>query len=729
MKSTGNGVGPSLSDQSRKFAWRIFGALGKSRGMLSGHSFDQLIYGLVRKHVPDVNQPTVVSEIQGWFKTHGTFCSLRPEVVDQVASAIVEELKDEDWKGKDWSETEVWAISFIDPEHTVSLIRSHWSAFAIESFVHAALKTLKAACDQNKILSNDHETISEIPNIDRDGIVKTFQDILNFNRSFMFDLHPVVFNLIILLRSLHPNHVQLLAESLDHPVVQASAAWFAIQETRSSNHKETLKWIREDSCSAQIALAILLSLETVNCLDYDVRWDSRHFTVHNDATHQWSTELRPPCDNLDLAAESLLTGLVDSLLQFNPPECVQWIGELLSTAPNSLELQGNGKPARVQQLETACIEALVSLARQSWSSNLTESLSRGLRTAHREMWTRHLSAFAWALYESAPKHATQIAQVALCSHEAHVAQVLEHNIPPMLDRDDWECQERNSRLGACLAVADQTLDLQEWVVNHCRQLPLSAWDADNQENYQAFKTAEQVARHWFLIAFHALPHLKQLGRKVDPAAVLSLTETFFDHCHYTQPYVFNHPASSDEAEIVVRYAVEFGDAGMQRLLGLARHPAVTARVLWSVLYQGKLKLERAGDGEARSQVGEMFLTELSSIASEHFGDGRGCGLDDLAYWGRLWLSLGMVDEAEKTARAILAFPFTVNQEDNILTLKLLALVAGKGRLELPLQDRLQALYHELWSVSTPKEERSDREQVDSLLKGLPQGLLSKSSTR
>ena len=728
--STGNGVRPLLSDQARKVAWRILGALGKGRGTISTRTIDQLVCGLVGKHVSDVNQNTVVSEIQGWFEVHGDSRSLRSEVVDQIASAIVEELKDEDWKGKDWPETAVWAISFIDSGHMVILIRSHWSASAIEGFVYAALKTLKAACDQNKILSNDHETTSEVPNTERDGMVKTFQDILNFNRSFIFDLYPVVFNLINLLRSLHPNHVQLLIENLDHQVVQASTAWFAIQEARCSNHRETLDWIREDSYPAQIALAILLSLETVNCLDYDSRWDRdiRIFTDHTDATHQWSTELRPPSDDLNMAAESLLTDLVDSLLQLNPPECVRWIGELLGTAPNSLKSQRHGKPLRIQQLETACIKDLVRLASQSWSSNLTESLIRGLCTAPRETWTRHLGALAWALYESAPKHAARIAQAALCSHQAHIARVLKLNIP-VRDQDGWEHREWIHSLGACLAVADSTLDLREWVVDHCRQLPLSAWDADDQGEHQTFNTAEQVARHWFLVAFHAISPLRKLGRKVDPEVVFALTETFFDHCHYTQPYVSNHPASSNEAEYVARYAVEFGEVSMRWLLDLARHPAVRARIFWAVIDQGRLKLARVGDGGTGSHLDEMFVTELASIASDRFGDGRGSSHNDLEYWGMFWLSLGMVDEAEKTARAILAFPFTVNREGTIRTLKLLALVAGKGKLELSLQDRLQAMYRELWSVSTPNEERSDREKVDALLKGQPQGLLSKSSAR
>ena len=300
----------------------------------------------------------------------------------------------------------------------------------------------------------------------------------------------------------------------------------------------------------------------------------------------------------------------------------------------------------------------------------------------------------------------------------------------MLDENDWELQERNANLGACLAVADRTRDLQEWVVDHCRQLPLSAWDADDQEDLRMFNTAEQVAQHWFLVAFHAILPLGELGRRVDPAVVLSLTEKFFGHCHYAQPYVFKPPASSSEAEYVARYAVEFGRASMQWLLDLARHPAVGARILWAMVNQVRLRIERVGDGGAGPHLDEMFVTELASIASGRFEEGRRCGLETLIYWGHLWLSLGKTDEAEQAALAILAFPVKLlTRARTILVLKLFALVAGKGGLELPLRDRFQAMYNELWSVFTPLEERSDREQIDALLKGVPHSSLSLWNTR
>ena len=724
MMSHGSGFAPSVSDQAREVVWRVF---GNGESPLTGRSSYELICPIVESFVPAADQRTVAREIQGWFSSFGSRHWLQSEMEGPVATVIVEELKAVDWS-VDWSETAVWAIGSIDANLAASLMHADWSPAAIDGFVDATLEILKTTCNRNRVLDASRVLSSDLDGaraeIPQDAFslevkVETFRKLLVQDLRLVFGLHVVVGNLIDLSMVLRPDLLNHLVDSIAHPVVQARAAFCAIRDARHSNHRATLDWIRADSCPAQIAIAIVLSLETVNCLDHDIRWDRdiRPFTGHNDATHQWSTELRPSCDDLDREAENLLTGLVDSLLQLGPPKCVRWVGELLGMAPSCLESQGNGKPARVQQLETACIEVLVRLARQSWSCDLTESLIRGLRTAPQEMWTRHLGAFAWELRGSAPKHAAPIAQAALCCHEAHIVEVLTDNIP-MLDENNWERRERNVSLGASLAVAERTRDLQEWIVDCCRQLPLSAWDADDLEDLRTFNTAEKVARHWFLVAFHAISPLGELGRRIDPAVVLSLTEKFFDHCHYAQPYAFKHPASSNEAEYVARYAVAYGGARTQWLLDLARHPAVGARILWAMVNQGGLSIERVEDGGAGPHLDEMFVTELASIASGRFEGGRRCDLETLMYWGHLWLSLGKTQEAKQAALAILAFPEKLlTRAHTILILKLLALVAGKSGLELPLRDRLQAMYRELWSVFTPLEERSDREQIDTLLKG------------
>ena len=719
--SPGVGAGPPLSHPAAEVAWRIFG-VGASP--LKGWSSYKLIRRIVERHVAVGDRHRVIREIEASFESHGDRHWVRPEMQERVAEAILHGIGP-----SNQSERAVWAIGSIDSEVASNLIRSRWSASAIAGFMNATLRSLKTACDRNRVLDPSRgfgfdldSSVTEIPAdaFARGGRIETFQNLANQGLRFVVGgLYRAIENLVELSVALRPDLFSLMVERLEHPVVQAKAARCAVEIARRSNHRVTLDWIQADACPAQVALALVHSLETVNVLDYDLR----STVSEGGGAHTWATELRPGHDDLDAAAEKLLTGLADRLLALRPPVCARWLGELLGVACRSLHSHGDDKPLRVHQLETACTEALARLVHQSWSGDLLEMLCAGLRNDPRATWTRHLGELAWGLRESAPRRASEVARAALFGHEGHVEHVLEHSLP-ILDWSYWDHREWIGGLSACLAVADRALDLREWVVERCRQLPLSVWDADVQEERRTFITAERLARHWFLVAFHAIPRLGELGRAVDPAAVLSLAETFLDHCRYAQPYVVGHPASSVAAELAARCAVEFGDPSERWLLDLARHPAAGARVLWAVIDQGRCKTEGEEDGGGATLWDEMFLTELASTASKRFGDGRRCRLDSLEYWGRLWLALGKIDEAERAALAILAFPATLLARGHtILSLKLLALVAGKRGLTHPIRDRLQSLHHELWSVFTPNEERSDREQVETFLKGLPHGLM------
>ena len=717
-----------ISKQAREVAWRIFGA---GASPLTGRSSYDLMRPLVERYVAVAHRHTVIREIQGWFESHGSRHWLRPEVQEEVAAAIIEEIET---TGSPW--TGVWAVGSIDAELAASLIRSNWSTSAIDDFVHATLDALKETCDRNQVLDVGRVLGPEFDSakvklnqniVVQEGLLETFRELAIQDLRLVFGgLHPSVENLIDLSVVLCPDLLSHLIKTLEHPVVQARAARLAIEAARLSNHRATLDWIRADACDAHVALAIVHSLETINALDDDRRFSDREDMVG----HRWGTELRPPRDNLDAAAEKLLVGLVERLSRLRPPDCIRWIGELLAVAPGVLQTHGYEKPLRVRQLETECTEALERLVHQSWSSDLPEILYTGLRTACRETWTRHLGGFAWALRESAPKRAAEIARAALCSHDAYVMQALKRHYLPMENWRYWEHRDWIRSLGVCLAVANPTHDLRKWVVDRCRKLPLSVWDADVQEDPQTFIAAERLAQHWFLLAFHAIQPCKELGRKIDPAEVLSLTRTFCDHCLYVQPYVHYGPASSVAAEYAVRCAVEFGEANEGWLLDLARHPVAGACILWALIDQGRLKFERVGDGGAGPRLHEMFVTDLASIASDRFGDRRSRGIEDLENWGRLWLLLGKIDEAEETALALLASPTRLlTRAHTILALKLLALADGKRSLDPPIRDHFQSLYQELWSVFTPIEERSDREQVDALRKGSPHGLLAMGSER
>lgn len=79
-----------------------------------------------------------------------------------------------------------------------------------------------------------------------------------------------------------------------------------------------------------------------------------------------------------------------------------------------------------------------------------------------------------------------------------------------------------------------------------------------------------------------------------------------------------------------------------------------------------------------------------------------------------------MDEPKDAAPVRLAFPAKrLALANTSLALKLPALAIGKHRLKPPIRVRCQSLYQDLWSVYTLKEERSAREQIDTLLKGLP----------
>lgn len=711
-----------LPDQARSIVWRIF---GEGTSPFKGRSSYELIRPMVERHVSVTDRHGVIREIRGWFELHGNRHWLRPELMERAAAIIVEGVRE---AGP--SDSAVWAIGSIDAELAARLIRSDWSDAAIEGFVQATLRTLQEACDRNRVLNasrglalNLSSTNAEVPaeSFVREGTIATLQNLLNQGLGLIGrGLHGAIRNLIDVVLILRPDLFSSLVAKLEHPVVQARVAMRTIRVARLSNHRATLDWIRADSCEAEVALAIVHTLETVNLLDSDLRRSGGQDV----SVHPWSTELRSPGDDLDAAAARLLAGLAQSLLRLEPCVCARWIGELLTATRRSLHSNGDDKPLRVKQIETECTNALVRLAQTSWSSELVTMLSAGLCTNPIETWTRHLADLAWALRESVPKHAAEIARSALRDHEAHITQVLKHD-RLIGNWRYWDHREWVNGLGACLAIANPTLDLPNWVVDRCRQLPLSVWDADAEEAHLAFSTAERVARHWFLVAFHAIPRLKALGGSCDPAAVLSLTQAFWDHCRFVQPYVGGRAASSVAAEFAARCAVEYGDASERWLLDLARHPATGPRVLWAAIDQLTLKLGQDRDRSAWPRLKTMDATELASISSDRFGDGRQSDLDTLEYWGRLWLLLGAINEAEKAAIAILVFPGRpLARGHKILVLKLLSLAEGKRELSHSMRDRLQSLYRELWSVFTPSEERSDREQVDALLKGVAHGLLS-----
>ena len=134
-------------------------------------------------------------------------------------------------------------------------------------------------------------------------------------------------------------------------------------------------------------------------------------------------------------------------------------------------------------------------------------------------------------------------------HDQHIAEQLEQN-RLFLDWSDWHQREWFSSLGRALVLSQEELDLTGWISERCRELPLSVWDAE--EKFDAFFAADRAAQNWFLVAVHAIPALKELGRTIDPVAVRTLAESLWNHCRFAEQYLPSHPAALVTSELAAR---------------------------------------------------------------------------------------------------------------------------------------------------------------------------------
>ena len=698
---------PPLTEDTKAIVWQIF-SVGASP--LTRRSSYDAIEPVVRKRLSSKDVAPSIAVIREWFDSYDDQHWLKSEMQEAVAVMILEGV------GTPCDEAKVWAVGSIDAEMAIPLVRSIWSCRQIDSLVEAALDALGKLCNRDNVLdasrlarfySADRRIARQA--IEREGRLETFRQLDTHGLDLVHQaLHPAAGNLLALIVELRPQRFESLIERLDHPVMQARAAHYMVSAARHLDIRAIVRWIDHDSCDGLIALAIVHTLNTVNRLDHDL-----HLADHFDADHYTpSTHLRPPQDDLDAAAASLLQGLVDQLALLDPGACARWTGELLSGATFVLHRHHDHEiPLRVAQLEKACTDLCVRLIRTSWSDNLLPELIAGLRLTPRMSWTRHLAEIAWELRDSEPERAAEISRTTLIEHEGQITAELERG-HVILEWQEWDHREWLTCLGIALAMSCEEVDLPNWVRTRCRSLPLSVWDAE--EDYRAFSSADRVVQHRFLIALHAIPILEKLGRPSDPAMVLALAETLWAHCSFAASHLHDGADAQIAVEYAARYAVEYGAPTDSWLLDQVRDLRLSPRTLWALIDQRNKKNSRTGGNDTAKD--DFVVNELACIASDRFGDGSEFNLEALHFWGLLWLLLGAADEAEKTATAILAFPMRPHERAyKILALKLLAKVAGSRRLSRVLAEFTASVYRQLWPGYAPHEERSDRQQVDEML--------------
>ena len=696
-----------ITDETRTVVWRIFAA---GASPLTARSPYELIAPVINKHLNSKDVELVIDEIRGWFESYGDRHWLKPDMREAVAAMILEGI------GTAHEEAQTWAVGSIDAEVATPIVQSLWSCEQIDSFVENALATLEKLCNRDQVLDpsrleRSYSAGARIAkeDIEREGRLETFRQLDSHGLDLVHRaLYPAIGNLLALMVELRPEQFESLIERLDHPVIQARAAHHMVGTIRHLDHRATLRWIARGSCDGLIALAIVHTLNTINRLDEEIRLADHAGTDGYTLT----TELRPPQDDLDSAAAGLLDGLVDRLAELDPPACARWVGELLSGATYVLHRHGGHEmPRRISQLERKCTQLCGRLFREQWSVNLLPELIAGLRYTPRIIWTRHLADIAWEIRDSDPARAAEIAESALDEHQRLIAAELERG-HVFLEWPDWDHHEWLSGLAVALVLSRKELDLPCWVRTQCHPLALSVWDAE--EDYSAFSSADRVVQHWFLVALHAIPLLIELGRPANPAEVRALAESLWGHCSFAGTHLHTLPDASVAAEHASRSAIEYGTPSDVWLLEQARNPHLGPRSIWALADQRTKKNTREGGPELRDD--QIIAAEFARIASDRFADGWQCDLETLRFWGLLWLLLGTVDVAEKTATAILAFPLKAHDRGyKILALKLLAM-AGATRPPSPaLADFTATLYKQLWPGYALTEERTDREQIDEML--------------
>lgn len=699
-----------LPREARRLIWKIFG-IGQSP--LTGRSTLDMIDQVLSEEIASATtRDSAIAIVRDWIETVGERQYIKPDKQELVAKLIFDGFDD------DRSGYAIWAIGSIDRSVSIEVMRSNWDEKEIESFVEEAMSQLEEASYRDKVLSatgthslaGDAAFQSEISrsSIVGEGRLGSFQHLSNYGFELIeFALHPPIANLIELVVDLQPEKLGVLIERVDHPIMQVRATQHRFGKSRKNNHREPLQWIAEDSCDAMIALSVLHTLETVNLLDNDNRFIARNPEV----PYQWSTELQAPQDDLEGAASSLIADLITRLVTLDMSRRVEWIGELLSCANSTLDQSGFHQSRRSALLESSCIEQLARIAEEEWSDDLIEAYYCGLRNTRKSTWTRHLTVLAWFIRDDHPDLATALAKKALEEVDGWIGEQMANQ---QLHWEDWECEKWITGLGAALALTIGDSDQLSWVVSRCRNLPLTAWDAE--EDLQSFMSADSAAQLLLLVALHTVQFVNENKGHVDGSVVIALVEAAWNHCEFAGQYINEDRESSVVAEYAARAAIIFGNPSERWLMNQASTTRTGPRALWALIDQ--LFERRKHARLLNNDDDKSFDREFEHAASDRFGDGDTFGFVPLQYWGSLWLLLRSSELAKKTATAMFSFPTRIfDRNSKILVLDLLCMNADTTRMDRETMNRVESAYRDLWPTVgyTPENEHEDRQRIDHIL--------------
>ena len=691
----------SLPLVGRQVIWRIFGQ-GESP-LIRKTSFD-LIEPIVRKHIREDDQGLVISEIAECFEIQGDQRWLKQDMCVPVAVLILDgvrdavsypnEIADED--------TVFWAIGSIDPNIAAPIIRSVWSPDRIEAFAEYALEVLKSLSEADKVLD-----ANRIVRIDSDKTKVSIKEVVRKDRLVTlqridhssFYLYSGVANVIGLLVELNVDYFYALVERIEHLFVQASAADRMIYRRGTRYDPQPGRWVSETAPDDLVSLATVHAIEEVNSSDdEDARRGIAAMQEEDDQT---------------VGYRSLAT-LVDRIDLIEPIRRAARIFDLFDYGRHALRLDSrSGKPRRVQQLDQLCVDSLVRLVQETSSARLLVELRSGLQLNDLSPSTFLLAEVASELRESHPERANEICGLILDLLEEKVDRSVSEEDSLYYSAKDWHGRDSILGFAVALAISDPDLDYIEWLSDNCGALPLSTWD--REENYQSFLTADRIVHFRFLISLYAIQVRKQMGADVDADAILCVAEKLWEHCHFADTDVVRGPEDFDTAEYAARIALIFAEPSERWIIRQAKSSDVHLRTLFGLV--DSLMSDQNKELGLKTRMKGGLVSVLSDTIGDRFAHIDSLNLTELAWLGRIWLSLKVKHQAARTASAILAFDGQrLNRSDKILALQLLAFATDDANQDSWRINETHKLYAELWPTTyTPVHEQVYRREIDAHL--------------
>ena len=684
----------SLPMAVRQAIWRIF---GDGWAPLKQSTCRDLVEPIIRKQLGKTDEADrAIAEIRSWFDPDGDPNELRRDMSEPVAETIIDGIREalSETTGIENHETAFWAMGSVDPEVAAPIIRTSWSPQQINRFAAYVLDTLESLHRRGNIIDP-----KDVVGPDIRGATAHTQEMAHDDPLRTFDvgidgvyegfrlMYSGIPSVVYLVLELKPEMLPELVNNVQDRLLQSFAASCVAETYAASDYRQSLSWIADTSSTALIALAIRHTLEV----------------VHEREMASGTLRSAGTTDPLDLTIVSEpIADLVSSLAVLGPARSTWWAFELL----NHTSFGPDHKQAMAEQVEQRCTQLLNDNVLNHWSNEVTNELEDGLRRGMLAPRGKPLADIAWRMRVAQPEKASQLSGIILDEHERRMAVALEDStqFPYLAGR--WNHEDWLIALAMVVVSHHNELDPTNWAMEKCEALPLSAWDADEEDG--VFRAADRVARTQMTIGLYAVQLLTDAGRVLDCDKLRNFAEKVWAHADFVRQYGGSLVEDAVTAELAARVAARLGEPDQAWVLQQACSPAIDAQTLWTLMEHIKR--------QDNAVVHDNVFEEIRKIASDRYINPGEANPQSAPHLANLWVLLDAPQEAAKTAQVLLTYhPSLADRAHSIAILKMLAFAECGGEIEYDLVETSRSLYDGLWGKHTPQHEVHAQQEIDAFL--------------